>query len=73
MMTTIKIWSSDTTSRKTYTEARMLDREVAAKISPYISKRQSLKDTNLVSNIIIEIDSESAQIHPPNDFFTTGN
>ncbi|AFZ10530.1 hypothetical protein Osc7112_6376 (plasmid) [Oscillatoria nigro-viridis PCC 7112] len=72
-MTTIKIWKADTTSWETYTEARMLNREIAAKISPYISRCQSLKNTILTSNIVLEIYSEYPPTYPPNDFFTTGS
>lgn len=72
-MTAIKIWKADTTSWETYTEARILNREIAAKISPYISRCLSLKNTNLTSNIVLEIYSEYPPTYPPNDFFTTGS
>jgi hypothetical protein len=61
----VKVWGSDTTSDETYTEAKLLDRSLAARISPYISKCQSLLDTEIVSTISIEITSD----FPPNDFF----
>lgn len=71
-MTAIKIWKADTTSWGTYTEARMLNLEIATKISPYISRCKSLKNTNLTSNLVLEIYSEYPPTYPPNDFFTTG-
>jgi hypothetical protein len=61
----IRIWKQDTTSDETYTESRILNKDIAAKISPYISKCQSISEAKIVSEISIEITSE----FPPNDFF----